>query len=114
MFVHISPTLRVALPISGRIVVVDDVLELDIDHPHVVHLQSRHANTEGAGEVGLPALVRQSLRMRPDRIVLGECRGGEVRELLQALYTGQEGDCGTIQANTASDVTAIMEALSAL
>ncbi|HJB11179.1 MAG TPA: TadA family conjugal transfer-associated ATPase [Candidatus Brachybacterium merdavium] len=101
-------------PATERIVVVEDVLELDIDHPHVVHLQSRHANTEGAGEVGLPALVRQSLRMRPDRIVLGECRGGEVRELLQALNTGHEGGCGTVHANTAADVPARLEALGAL
>src|SRR5699024_11391982 len=77
-------------PATERIVVVEDVLELDIDHPHVVHLQSRHANTEGAGEVGLPALVRQSLRMRPARIVLGESGGGEARALMQALTTGLE------------------------
>lgn len=97
-----------------RIVVVEDVLELDVAHPHVVHLQSRHPNTEGAGEVGLTALVRQSLRMRPDRIVLGECRGGEIRELLQALNTGHEGGCGTVHANTAADVPARLEALGAL
>ena len=101
-------------PDSERIVVVEDVLELAIDHPHVVHLQSRHANSEGAGAVGLAALVRQSLRMRPDRIVLGECRGGEIRELLQALNTGHEGGCGTVHANTAADVPARLEALGAL
>lgn len=101
-------------PADERLVVVEDVLELDVDHPHVVHLQSRHANTEGAGEVGLTALVRQSLRMRPDRIVLGECRGGEIRELLQALNTGHEGGCGTVHANTAADVPARLEALGAL
>lgn len=101
-------------PHSERIVVVEDVLELAIDHPHVVHLQSRHANSEGAGAVGLTALVRQSLRMRPDRIVLGECRGGEIRELLQALNTGHEGGCGTVHANTAADVPARLEALGAL
>lgn len=101
-------------PATERIVAVEDVLELDIDHPHVIHLQARHANTEGAGEVDLTALVRQSLRMRPDRIVLGECRGGEVRELLQALNTGHEGGCGTVHANTAADVPARLEALGAL
>ena len=101
-------------PPHERIVVVEDVLELAVDHPHVVHLQSRHANSEGAGAVDLTALVRQSLRMRPDRIVLGECRGGEVRELLQALNTGHDGGCGTVHANTAADVPARLEALGAL
>ena len=101
-------------PDDERIVVVEDVQELSVDHPHVVHLQSRHANSEGAGAVDLTALVRQSLRMRPDRIVLGECRGGELRELLQALNTGHEGGCGTVHANTAADVPARLEALGAL
>lgn len=102
------------VPPSERIIVVEDVLELAVDHPHVLHLQSRHANSEGAGEVDLTALVRQSLRMRPDRIVLGECRGAEIRELLQALNTGHEGGCGTVHANTARDVPARLEALGAL
>ena len=101
-------------PAGERIVVVEDVLELAVEHPHVVHLQARHANSEGAGAVDLTALVRQSLRMRPDRIVLGECRGGELRELLQALNTGHEGGCGTVHANTAADVPARLEALGAL
>ena len=101
-------------PHDERIVIVEDVLELSVDHPHVVHLQSRHANTEGAGTVDLTVLVRQSLRMRPDRVVLGECRGGEIRELLQALNTGHEGGCGTVHANTAADVPARLEALGAL
>lgn len=102
------------VPAGERIIVVEDVVELDVDHPHVLHLQSRHANSEGAGTVDLTALVRQSLRMRPDRIVLGECRGGEIRELLQALNTGHEGGCGTVHANTAADVPARLEALGAL
>lgn len=102
------------VPAGERIIVVEDVLELTVDHPHVLHLQSRHANSEGAGEVDLTALVRQSLRMRPDRIVLGECRGAEIRELLQALNTGHEGGCGTVHANTARDVPARLEALGAL
>ena len=109
----LAAMLRTA-PAAERIVVVEDVLELDVDHPHVVHLQSRHANSEGAGAVGLAELVRQSLRMRPDRIVLGECRGGEIRELLQALNTGHEGGCGTVHANTAADVPTRLEALGAL
>lgn len=109
----LAAMLREAPP-GERIVIVEDVLELAVDHPHVVHLQSRHANSEGAGAVDLTALVRQSLRMRPDRVVLGECRGGEVRELLQALNTGHEGGCGTVHANTARDVPARLEALGAL
>ena len=102
------------VPVSERIIVVEDVLELAVDHCHVLHLQSRHANSEGAGAVDLASLVRQCLRMRPDRIVLGECRGAEIRELLQALNTGHEGGCGTVHANTAQDVPARLEALGAL
>ena len=79
--------------------VVEDVRELAVDHPHVVRLQARPANVEGRGEVSLTALVRQSLRMRPDRLVVGEVRGAEVRELLTALNTGHEGGCGTLHAN---------------
>lgn len=97
-----------------RMVIVEDARELDPEHPHVVHLQSRHANAEGAGGVDLSTLVRQCLRMRPDRIVVGECRGAEIRELLQALNTGHEGGCGTLHANTAADVPARLEALGAL
>lgn len=109
----LSAMLSAADP-SERIVIVEDARELDPDHPHVVHLQARHANAEGAGAVDLAALVRQCLRMRPDRVVVGECRGAEVRELLQALNTGHEGGCGTLHANTARDVPARLEALGAL
>ncbi|ANS78894.1 Flp pilus assembly protein, ATPase CpaF [Serinicoccus hydrothermalis] len=97
-----------------RIVVVEDVRELRIDHPHVVHLQGRARNVEGRGEVTMTSLVRQSLRMRPDRVVVGEVRGAEVRELLTALNTGHEGGCGTVHANSAGDVVARFEALGAL
>jgi pilus assembly protein CpaF len=99
---------------AERIVIVEDVRELAIDHPHVVRLQSRPANVEGRGEIGLTSLVRQSLRMRPDRLVVGEVRGAEVREMLAALNTGHEGGCGTVHANTGSDVVARFEALGAL
>jgi pilus assembly protein CpaF len=95
-------------------VIVEDVRELAVDHPHVVRLQSRPANVEGRGEIGLTSLVRQSLRMRPDRLVVGEVRGAEVREMLAALNTGHEGGCGTLHANTAADVVARFEALGAL
>lgn len=99
---------------SERLVIVEDAAELQPAHPHVVHLQARHANAEGRGEVSLGTLVRQCLRMRPDRIIVGECRGEEVRELLQALNTGHEGGGGTLHANTAGDVPARLEALGAL
>lgn len=97
-----------------RIVVVEDVRELQIDHPHVVRLESRAPNVEGCGEITLSTLVRQSLRMRPDRLVVGEVRGAEVRELLSALNTGHEGGCGTVHANASGDVLARFEALGAL
>ncbi len=94
-----------------RIVLVEDTAELAPEHPHVVRLVSRAANVEGAGAVGLDVLVRQSLRMRPDRIVVGEVRGAEVVELLAALNTGHEGGCGTVHANTSADLPARLEAL---
>jgi pilus assembly protein CpaF len=100
--------------VCERLVIVEDVRELAIDHPHVVRLQSRPANVEGRGEIGLTSLVRQSLRMRPDRLVVGEVRGAEVREMLAALNTGHEGGCGTLHANTGADVVARFEALGAL
>ncbi|HSP60118.1 MAG TPA: TadA family conjugal transfer-associated ATPase [Ornithinimicrobium sp.] len=102
------------VPAQERIVVVEDVRELQVDHPHVVHLQGRADNVEGRGGVTLTTLVRQSLRMRPDRLVVGEVRGAEVRELLGALNTGHEGGGGTVHANRAADLVVRMEALGAL
>ena len=99
---------------AERLVVVEDVGEILVDHPHVVRLQARSANTEGAGEVTMVDLVRQALRMRPDRLVVGEVRGAEVRDLLLALNTGHEGGCGTLHANRAEDVPSRLEALGAL
>lgn len=97
---------------TERLVLVEDSAELEPAHPHVIGLESRPANLEGAGEVPLRVLVRQALRMRPDRLVVGEVRGGEVVELLAALNTGHEGGCGTIHANSAADVPARIEALA--
>ena len=97
-----------------RLLVVEDVRELQVAHPHVVYLQGRTNNVEGRGEVTLTSLVRQSLRMRPDRLIVGEVRGAEVRELLAALNTGHEGGCGTVHANAARDLIPRMEALGAL
>jgi pilus assembly protein CpaF len=94
-----------------RIVLAEDSAELRPEHPHVVRLESRAANQEGAGRVTLRDLVRQALRMRPDRLVVGEVRGAEVTELLAALNTGHEGGCGTVHANAAADVPARLEAL---
>lgn len=102
------------VPPDERLVIVEDVRELAVDHPHVVRLQGRSPNVEGRGEITLTTLVRQSLRMRPDRLVVGEVRGAEVRELLSALNTGHEGGCGTLHANAPSDVVARFEALGAL
>lgn len=95
-----------------RLVVVEDSSELRPDHPHVVGLEARTPNVEGAGAVPLQALVRQALRMRPDRLVVGEVRGAEVSDLLAALNTGHEGGCGTLHANSAADVPARVEALA--
>jgi pilus assembly protein CpaF len=95
-----------------RMVLVEDASELRPDHPHVVALEARPPNVEGAGEVPMRVLVRQALRMRPDRLVVGEVRGAEVTDLLAALNTGHEGGCGTLHANTAGDVPARIEALA--
>jgi len=96
---------------TQRIVIVEDAAELRPQHPHVVSLEARPANVEGLGEVTLRQLVRQALRMRPDRLVVGEVRGAEVVDMLAALNTGHEGGCGTIHANSAEDVPARFEAL---
>jgi pilus assembly protein CpaF len=95
-----------------RLVLVEDAAELRPDHPHVVGLEGRPPNVEGAGAIDLRTLVRQALRMRPDRLVVGEVRGAEVVELLAALNTGHEGGCGTVHANSAVDVPARVEALA--
>jgi pilus assembly protein CpaF len=101
-------------PPAERLVLVEDVGELWPRHPHVVRLEARPANVEGRGAVTLEELVRQALRMRPDRLVVGECRGAEVRDLLAALNTGHAGGCGTVHENAPADVPARLEALGAL
>ena len=95
-----------------RLVVVEDSAELAPDHPHVVRLEARPPNIEGTGQITMRDLVRQSLRMRPDRLVVGEVRGAEAFDMLQALNTGHEGGCATVHANTAADVPARLEALA--
>ncbi|MDT0417796.1 MULTISPECIES: TadA family conjugal transfer-associated ATPase [unclassified Streptomyces] len=106
----LSALLGLAGP-TERLVLAEDSAELRPAHPHVVRLETRPANQEGAGRVTLQDLVRQALRMRPDRLVVGEVRGAEVVHLLAALNTGHEGGCCTVHANTASDVPARLEAL---
>jgi len=99
---------------TERIVAIEDVAELRVVHPHFVSLEARQSNLEGVGEVSLARLLREALRMRPDRLVLGEVRGAEVRELLSALNTGHDGGAGTLHANSLADVPARLEALGAL
>ncbi|WP_406038740.1 TadA family conjugal transfer-associated ATPase [Micromonospora sp. NBC_00898] len=107
-------TLLGLVPATERIVLVEDAAELRPVHPHVIGLQARTSNVEGTGAVGLSDLVRQALRMRPDRLVVGECRGGEVVDLLAALNTGHDGGAGTLHANAPTDVPARLEALGLL
>ena len=97
---------------THRLVVVEDASELRPHHPHVVGLEARPPNVEGAGAVPLQVLVRQALRMRPDRLVVGEVRGSEIADLLAAMNTGHEGGCGTLHANSCADVPARVEALA--
>ncbi|UQS27670.1 TadA family conjugal transfer-associated ATPase [Amycolatopsis thermalba] len=99
---------------AERIVCVEDAAELQPAHPQFVRLTARPPNVEGAGEVSLRDLVRQALRMRPDRLVVGEVRGQEVCELLSALNTGHDGSAGTLHANSTAEVPARLEALAAL
>jgi pilus assembly protein CpaF len=102
------------VPAHERVVCVEDAEELRPAHPHVVRLVARPPNIEGAGEVVLRDLVRQALRMRPDRLIVGEVRGAEVCDLLAALNTGHEGGAGTVHANSTREVPARLEALAAL
>ncbi|GAB2463591.1 TadA family conjugal transfer-associated ATPase [Promicromonospora xylanilytica] len=102
------------VPGNERVVTVEEARELRPAHPHAVHLAARRANVEGAGAVGLADLVRNALRMRPDRIVLGECRGAEVREVLMAMNTGHDGGFATLHANAVAVVPARLEALAGL
>lgn len=106
LLAHVDP--------AERIVCVEDAAELSPPHPHVVRLVARIANVEGAGAITVRDLVRQALRMRPDRIVIGEVRGAEVVDLLTALNTGHDGGAGTVHANSPREVPARLEALAAL
>ena len=107
-------TLLAEVDPSERIVLIEEAGEVRPTHPHVVRLVERPANVDGAGGIGMERLVREALRMRPDRIVLGECRGAEIREVLLALNTGHKGSLTTLHANAAADVPARLVALGAL
>lgn len=107
-------TLLALVPPEQRVVCIEEVSELRPNHPHIVHLQERAPNVQGAGGVSLSELVRAAVRMRPDRIVVGECRGAEVREMLSALNTGHDGGWATIHANSAEEVPARLQALGTL
>jgi pilus assembly protein CpaF len=99
------------IPEHERIITVEDAAELQLQQPHVVTLEARPANTEGQGQVTIRDLVRNTLRMRPDRIVVGECRGGEALDMLQAMNTGHEGSLTTLHANSARDALSRLEML---
>lgn len=99
------------IPASDRIVTIEDAVELQLQQDHVVRLESRPANIEGKGEIAIRDLVRNSLRMRPDRIVVGEVRGGECLDMLQAMNTGHDGSLSTVHANSPRDAIARLETL---
>jgi pilus assembly protein CpaF len=99
------------IPDGERIVTIEDAVELQLQQDHVVRLESRPPNIEGKGAITIRDLVRNSLRMRPDRIVVGECRGGESLDMLQAMNTGHDGSLSTVHANSPRDAIARLETL---
>jgi len=99
------------IPDHERIITIEDAAELKLTHPNLVSLEARPANAEGRGQVAIRDLVKNALRMRPDRIVVGECRGGEALDMLQAMNTGHEGSLTTLHANNARDALARLETL---
>lgn len=109
----LAALLDLAAP-DERIITIEDIAELRLAHPHRIPLEARAPNAEGSGELTVDRLLREALRMRPDRIVLGECRGAEVATLLSALNTGHSGGAGTLHANRLEDVPARLEALGML
>jgi pilus assembly protein CpaF len=104
-------TLSAFIPHSDRVVTIEDAAELQLQQPHVVRLETRPPNIEGRGEVTSRDLVRNALRMRPDRIIIGECRGAEALDMIQAMNTGHEGSLTTLHANTPRDAMARLETM---
>ncbi len=103
--------LSTAIPESERIVTIEDAAELRLNQKHVLRLESRPRNVEGEGEIPIRQLVRNSLRMRPDRIIVGEVRGAEALDMLQAMNTGHDGSLSTVHSNTARDALARIETM---
>lgn len=99
------------IPVSDRILTIEDAAELRLEQPHLVRLEARPPNIEGRGAISIRDLVRNSLRMRPDRIIVGECRGGEALDMLQAMNTGHDGSLTTVHANSPRDVIARLETM---
>ncbi|GAH55965.1 unnamed protein product, partial [marine sediment metagenome] len=99
------------IPYDERIVTIEDAVELQLRQKHVIRLESRPPNIEGKGEVNIRDLVRNALRMRPDRIIVGEVRGGEALDMLQAMNTGHDGSISTVHANTPRDVLSRLETM---
>lgn len=102
------------IPHSERLITIEDSAELKLHQPHVVRLESRPPNIEGRGEIRLTGLVKNSLRMRPDRIIIGEVRGEEVMDMIQAMNTGHPGSMSTIHANSPADALSRMEMMAAM
>jgi pilus assembly protein CpaF len=102
------------IPGHERIITVEDAAELQLQQEHVIRLESRPANIEGKGQVSIRDLVRNSLRMRPDRIIVGEVRGGETLDMLQAMNTGHEGSMATVHANSSDDAVMRLETLASM
>jgi len=100
------------IPADERVITIEDAAELQLQQPHVITLESRPPNTEGKGEVSIRTLVRNSLRMRPDRIVIGEVRGGEALDMLQAMNTGHDGSMSTLHSNSPRDGLARLETMT--
>jgi pilus assembly protein CpaF len=99
------------IPADERVITIEDAAELQLQQPHVVRLETRPPNTEGKGEVQQRDLVKNCLRMRPDRVIIGECRGAEALDMLQAMNTGHEGSLATIHANTPRDAMSRLETM---
>src|ERR1700742_39871 len=102
------------IPAEERVITIEDAAELQLQQPHVVRLETRPQNIEGKGEVNQRDLVKNCLRMRPDRIIIGECRGGEAMDMLQAMNTGHDGSMTTVHANTARDALGRLEVMIAM
>src|SRR5699024_7140407 len=103
--------LAAGIPYGERVITIEDSAELKLDRPNVIGMEARTENVEGQGEITIRQLVRNALRMRPDRIIVGEVRGGEAFDMLQAMNTGHEGSITTVHANSTADDLRRVEAM---